>query len=202
MTRANAIRCIVHYLDNAEGINDKLHQAKKVLEDMLSDYPGKKWDERSICAAVEQFIAENDRPPTTKELDALPNLPSHRSVELEFGMKAAQWLVQAYPNRDQLWFKFRNENHTPEEYQAIFISEFNRVKPHSCLEFNRLRNPYYPSWQYTAQVLGVRLWSELLHKCQLEKRRVGERTFTVVSEISVQSEPEVPSRYKSGSKWR
>ena len=186
MTRGKAIRLIVHYLDKAEGLDDSLHQAKYILEDMLSEYPGKKWDDRSICAAVEKFIDEHGRPPTTKELDVHPDLPCHRSVELEFGMKAGKWLIRNYPDSNQLWYKFRDENHTPDEYRSMFINEFNRIHPHTCLEYNRRRNPHYPTWQYTAKMLGVRLWSELIQICrdELEIRRKGERDFTVESEIA------------------
>ena len=187
MTTAKAFRLIVHYLDTVEGLSDSLHQAKTVLEDLLSDYPGKKWDDRSICAAVESFIADHGRPPTTKELDALPELPSHRCVELEFDRKAAQWLRENYPSKEQLWYKYRDEDHTPEEYRAVFVSEYNRTHPHSCLEYNRRRDPRYPSWQYTAKVLGCRLWSELIHMCQeeLDVPKSCERSFTVESSIQL-----------------
>ena len=187
MTTAKAFRLIVHYLDTVEGLSDSLHQAKNVLEDLLSDYPGKKWDDRSICAAVESFIADHGRPPTTKELDALPELPSHRCVELEFDMKAAQWLRENYPSKDQLWYKYRDEDHTPEEYRAVFVSEYNRTHPHSCLEYNRKRDPRYPSWQHTAKMLGCRLWSELIHICrdELDTGKSCERSFTVESSIQL-----------------
>lgn len=185
MTRARAIRTIVQYLDKAEGLDDDLRQAKYILEDMLSEHPGKKWDGRAIRAAVEAFMDEHGRPPTVKELDSRPDLPCHRSVELEFGVKAGKWLMQNYPGRDRMWYKFRDEEHTPEEYRRLFISEYNRIRPCSCLEYNRRREPRYPTWEYTAKTLGLRLWSELLNACrdELAVHHKGEYAFAVEAEI-------------------
>ena len=185
MTRGKAIRTVVRYLDTADGLDDNLHQAKYILENMLSAYAGKKWDDRTICLAVEKFIDEHGRPPTVKELDRSPALPCHRSIELEFGLTASKWLMKYYPGKEQLWYKFRDEGHSPAEYRAVFIREYNRIQPHSSLEYNRRRNPHYPSWQYTACMLNLRLWSELIDSCrdELDIRPTGERTFEVESHI-------------------
>ncbi len=185
MTRAQAIRTIIRCLDGIDGLDDNLRQAIQVLKDMLSEYPGKMWDDRSIRTAVEQFISIHNRPPTVKELDTLPGLPCHGSIELEFGMKAGKWLIRNYPSRKQLWYRFRDEEHTPDEYRAVFIREYNRIHPRSSLAYNRERNPFYPSWEYTAKKLGLRRWSELIDACreELEPRPSERRRFRVESTI-------------------
>lgn len=180
MTRAKAIRIITHYLDTTDGLDDELRQAKYILENMLSDYRGKKWDAAASHAAVDSFLAAHGRPPTVRELDSLPGLPCHRSIELEFGMKAAEWLRENYPHEGQ---KYRFESHTPEEYKNLFIREYDRIRPRSGLDYNRRRDPRCPTWQYTAQVLGLRLWSELIALCRDELPKRSEYSFQVESRI-------------------
>ena len=72
-----------------------------------------KWTETAIEEAVENFIRINGRVPTTEDLKHDRNLPTHPSIELRYGVTAAEWLDQRYPYRKA----------TPEDKKNLYTEE-------------------------------------------------------------------------------
>jgi hypothetical protein len=77
------------------------------------------------------------------------------------------------------------KHYTPDDFRAIFVSEYQRIEPTSKLVYNKERNPMTPSWQYIAKMLGVDTWVKLKTVCGVNypNKRKGERSFIVTSQI-------------------
>ena len=116
-----------------------------------------KWTETAIEEAVENFIRINGRVPTTEDLKHDRNLPTHPSIELRYGVTAAEWLDQRYPYRKA----------TPEDkknlYTEEFITEYYRIKPCGPKDFQQRRNKETShSWAQVAAYHNLQSWKKLI----------------------------------------
>ena len=179
MTRKQAISTVLGYLGRQPGLPPELCKAMLILTEMQNGIPGKLWDDGTVRAAVERFIAENGRPPKVKELDAVGYLPPHPVVARQYGMTAGKWLEENYGAPRAL--RARYQGLAPQQLRAMFITEYNRLGPAGCRDFDRRRQKGMPSWRYTAKMLGVDKWDALRKLCGVmpEERRKGERGFLV-----------------------
>ena len=143
-----------------------------------------KWTDKTIRKAIERFIDENGRPPKVKELDQYDWLPPHPSIKNRYKVCAGKWLLENYPPAKVNW-KNSYKHYTPDDFRAIFVSEYQRIEPTSKLMYNKERNPMTPSWQYIAKMLGVDTWVKLKTICGVNhpNKRKGERSFVVTSQI-------------------
>ena len=185
MTRRQAIRLILQFLDEAPELDENLCKAKYKLQEMLNGIPGKIWDDATIRSAIERFIDENGRPPKVKELDAVEYLPPHPCIYQQYKMTAGKWLNDNYPMGANADWRIRYGNMTQGDFRALFEEEYNRIMPASSLAYNRNRREGTPSWQYIAKALSVSTWKELKALCEIDlpKQRKGEMTFLVTSQI-------------------
>lgn len=184
MTRKQAIRLVIQYLNESPALDENLCKAKSILQEMLNGIPGKIWDDATIRQAIERFIQENGRPPTVKELDSVEYLPPHPSVCQQYKMTAGKWLNENYPSNMPNW-RFRYKQFSKEDFQKLFIDEYNSILPVSSLDYNRRRRKATPSWQLIAKMLSVTTWRELKNLCsdKLQSIRPGVCEFSVISQI-------------------
>lgn len=161
-----------------------LCKGNKTNQDKQTKTRNSKWTDKTIRAAIDNFVNENGRPPRVKELDRYENLPPHSSIQNRYKMSAGKWLLENYP-REKVNWRFSYKHFTPEDFKKIFITEYERIQPISKLIYNNERNKDTPSWQYIAKILGVKTWVQLKEFCGVNKpkQRKGERTFTVTSQI-------------------
>ena len=121
-----------------------------------------KWTESAIEEAFDNFVKTHGRIPNTEDMKNDPGLPTHPSVELRFGMTAAQWLDQRYPNR-KLTKEDRKQIYTEE-----FISEYYRIKPYSSKDYEIRRDKENShSWVQVANYYNLKGWTKLINELGL-----------------------------------
>ena len=85
MTRKQALELAVQALAENE-------EAVQVLHTMIDELPLNRWTEDSIFDAVEQFILDHGRVPTTTDFKKR-GLPPHTVIKRRFGMTLQGWLL-------------------------------------------------------------------------------------------------------------
>lgn len=121
-----------------------------------------KWTESAIEEAFDNFVKTHGRIPNTEDMKNDPSLPTHPSVELRFGMTAAQWLDQRYPNR-----KLTKED-KKQMYTEEFISEYRRIKPCSSKDYEIRRDKENShSWVQVANYYNLKGWTKLINELGL-----------------------------------
>lgn len=121
-----------------------------------------KWTESAIEEAFDNFIKTHGRIPSTEDMKNNPDLPTHPSVELRFGMTAAQWLDQRYPNR-----KLSKED-KKQAYTENFILEYHRIKPYNSKDYeNRRDKENSHSWVQVASYYNLKGWLKLINELNL-----------------------------------
>lgn len=121
-----------------------------------------KWTESAIEEAFDNFVQTHGRIPTTEDMKTCRDLPPHPSIELRFGMTAAQWLDQRYPHR-----KTTKEDRQ-KAYTEEFIAEYTRLKPYSPKDYESRRDKDHThSWIQVASYYDLQAWSKLVNILKL-----------------------------------
>ena len=153
MTRKQALELAVQALAENE-------EAVQVLHTMIDELPLNRWTEDSIFDAVEQFILDHGRVPTTTDFKKR-GLPPHTVIKRRFGMTLQGWLDQNYPTEktplDELHVQATQE----------FIREYLRIQPVSAEDYNARRTHPSRGWYAIAKYNHTRRWHILLEKLNL-----------------------------------
>lgn len=168
MTRKQAIRLILSYLDSCQNLPAELCKAKNILQETHENMAWKIWNDKTIRESIERFIKENGRPPNTKDLSKHEYLPPVPSIRQVYKTPVAEWLRQNYPNNGIDHWQYRNQKVSDEELLNWFKSEYKRIKPTTEKEFRQNRGEGSPSWRYVANQLGIRSWKKLIEFAELE----------------------------------
>ena len=155
MTRKQALSAAIEAL-NATGQNE----AAEILHKLSGELPFFSWSEDAIYDAVEQFILDHGRVPTTTDFKKR-GLPPHTVVKRRFGVTLQEWLEQHYPTvKPPL-----------DEFQAKatedFIKEYLRIQPTSAEDYNTRRTHPSRGWFSIAKYNHTRRWRILLEKLNL-----------------------------------
>ena len=95
MTRKQAILLGISILSK----NKKNNEIVEKLQEILDEYPYKKWTKAAVFDAVEQYrIEHNGRYPNACDF-RLNGLPSHPSIKNLFNMTVVEFLDYYYPDR-------------------------------------------------------------------------------------------------------
>ena len=155
MTRKQALSAAIEAL-NAAGQTE----AAEILHTLSGELPFFSWSEEAIFDAVEQFILEHRRVPTTTDFKKR-GLPPHTVVKRRFGVTLQEWLEQNYPtvkpSLDELRAKATED----------FIKEYLRIQPTSAEDYNARRTHPSRGWYAIAKYNHTRRWRILLEKLNL-----------------------------------
>ena len=91
MTRKQALEFAIQALNEAGQT-----EAAEILHKLSEELPFFSWSEDAIFDAVEQFILDNGRVPTTTDFKKR-GLPPHTVIKRRFGVTLQEWLEQNYP---------------------------------------------------------------------------------------------------------
>lgn len=155
MTRKQALSAAIETL-NAAGQTE----AAEILHKLSGELPFFSWSKEAIFDAVDQFILDHGRAPTTTDFKKR-GLPPHTVIKRRFGVTVQEWLEQHYPT-----------NKTPlDELQAKatedFIKEYLRIRPTSAEDYNARRTHPSCGWFAIAKYNHTRRWRILLEKLDL-----------------------------------
>ena len=182
MKMKQAIRCVLEFLETRDDLSEEVCTAKMKIQELLNGFPGKIWDNENIRKAIERFIKENGRTPTTKELDTIEYLPTHMSIYQQYKKTAGEWLKENYPESSDYSRYYKRFSLSEEQAIELFKENFEKVNPNSAVLFNKLRDKKTPTWQFYAKILKVNTWSELKRKCGVRYSKEGKK-FSVKSHL-------------------
>lgn len=194
MTRKAALlrACeLLHTSDCPPGEREELAALRAKLLEIAAELPLASWSEATIFDAIDSWVEEHGRAPTTREL-AGKGLPPVPVLKHRFGMTGKEFLDHYYPRRKSRCNSQRYGGKTAGEWKRAFQAEYLRVGPCTASGYNRLRGPGLPTWGTTARILGLRRWSELLQACGAApkgepgaRRRRSNGPLTVSREVDV-----------------
>ena len=155
MTRKQALELAIQALNEAGQT-----EAAGILHTLSGELPFFSWSEDAIFDAVEQFILEHRRVPTTTDFKKR-GLPPHTVIKRRFGVTLQAWLDQHYPTvkppLGELQAKATED----------FIKEYLRIQPTSAEDYNARRAHPSRGWFSIAKYNHTRRWRILLEKLNL-----------------------------------
>ena len=155
MTRKQALSAAIEALNEAGQA-----EAAAILHTLSGELPFFSWSEDAIFDAVEQFILDHGRVPTTTDFKKR-GLPPHTVIKRRFGVTLQEWLEQNYPTQkaplDELHAQATQE----------FIREYLRIRPVSAEDYNARRTHPSRGWYSIAKYNHTRRWRILLEKLNL-----------------------------------
>ena len=155
MTRKQALSAAIEAL-NASGQTE----AAEILHTLSGELPFFSWSEDAIFDAVEQFILDHGRVPTTTDFKKR-GLPPHTVIKRRFGVTLQEWLDQNYPTEKTPL----DERHA--QATQDFIREYRRIQPVSAEDYNARRTHPSRGWYAIAKYNHTRRWRILLEKLNL-----------------------------------
>lgn len=187
MTRNQALKKVVAYFDSIEIQDKDLKRAVEIITEMKNGITGKIWDDEAIRKAIARFREENGRYPKVKELDHIDYLPPHPVIYNQYGMTAGEWLFTEYGNEyNAKWaWQYADGILTKDDLKNNFIEQFKELNPATQVEYNKKRKHLSPSWQYTAQILGLKTWTELKAFCGVEYDDPKKHSLNFIVESSI-----------------
>ena len=155
MTRKQALSAAIEALNKAGQT-----EAAEILHTLSGELPFFSWSEDAIYDAVEQFILDHGRVPTTTDFKER-GLPPHTVIKRRFGVTLQEWLDQHYPTAkpplDEVQAKATED----------FIKEYLRIRPTSAEDYNARRTHPSHGWFAIAKYNHTRRWRILLEKLNL-----------------------------------
>jgi len=162
MTRKQSLKAALHILQKHEQ-TDYITEISKKLQALIEDLPITNWTQKTIFDTFEQFLIDNGRNATTTDMKK-SGLPPHTVIKHRFGMDSKTFLDKYFPpkcNSRMLGQKYR------EEWLKLFKNDYERIKPRSAEEYNKLRQFDLPTWGTVARLFGIGKWSEFQKFCEL-----------------------------------
>ncbi|MCM1055137.1 MAG: hypothetical protein NC394_06410 [Bacteroides sp.] len=145
------------------------------------------WTKESVIKALEDWRDKNGRNPTVTDLKEV-NMPKGETFKRLFGMRPATYLGIYYPSMKRKKAVTKFTLISTEEYREIFISQYNKHRPSSSSNYNKLKDSGTPCWSTIAYHCGLKSWSELLDYTKVERvcKKIPlpiERKYTVTVNI-------------------
>ena len=156
MTRKQALKKAIKALSNKKEYTEVV----QLLQDIHDELPLIHWSDKSIRDTVEQFIIDNDRPPTATDFKR-KGMPPHPVIKQKYKITLGEWLEENYPTYTPTFEELK------EKYTKEFIEDYNRIKPKSQEEFNQNRTKGTKGWQTVAKYHNVNSWRKLIKSLEL-----------------------------------
>lgn len=170
MTRFEALNVAIRIVKKSD--HPKKTTIVEKLEQCVRSVQNRKWNEENIHAYCRKVVEEKGRL-LTSDFDH-PGTPTHGDIACVFKMTAREFRDAYYPLKSPLSPLSMYFRHTAEEWTALFLEDYHRIKPKTQSEYNRLRAEGLPRWNAVARMNGVSSWIDLLVKLGLRRPLYGE----------------------------
>ena len=151
MTRQQALHNVIQLL--AE--HSEYAEEARILAELSNELPIIHWTDSSIRDAVEQYILDNGKVPTSSDFKKA-GMPPHPVIKNKYNITLKEWLEANYPQPKPTYEELKAK-HT-----SAFIADYLRIKPKSQEEFNKSKQPETRGWQTVAQYHHTKSWRKLL----------------------------------------
>lgn len=195
MTRKHALMRVCEMLDTYEQ-TEEIREIRAKIAEVVDELPLTAWTEATIFDAIEQWVAEHGKVPSTRDL-ARKGLPPAPVIKNRFKMNAKAFLDRYYPKPALLCPSTRYGGKTQEEWVLDFVAQYKSICPRSAAEYNQKRTANSPGWATVAAICGLQKWNALLAYCKLEppKRAVPAGRGKPGKVFSVQRQTDVEEVY-------
>lgn len=173
MTAKQALRLAISAL-KAQPETEQTRAAIERLEQLKESSLVTHWTKELVTERLNKWRDSHGRNPTVTDL-AEPGMPKCSQIKRLFDMKATAFLNIYYPADKPKQPRSKYTEKSREEYIAEFKSEYERIKPHSCKEYNVKRRDDSPTWLTVARYLGVVSWKELLELTAVDTEHLRRR---------------------------
>lgn len=125
------------------------------------------WNKERILNKIQEFINDNGRVPTTKEVDTLKGFPKRLSIQKTFNMNYDE-IISIYFNTyyhriSGNQYHMYSKEQLLEDFKQQYISMNNPTMDY----YNRHRKKGSPQCNYIAKLYNI-TYNELLDMCQFE----------------------------------
>lgn len=178
MTRKQAILLGISILSK----NKKNKDIVEKLQEILDEYPHKKWTKQAVFDAIEQYrIEHNGKYPNASDF-RLHELPSHSSVKNLFNMTVLEFLDYYYPDRSTIShsrFNSQSPFYWMNQFRETYIL-INNGKYVSQEIYNKSRKIGSPCTQTLIKMFNTKTYKNLIHLAGID----GEQISVKVTHIN------------------
>lgn len=135
------------------------------LQEICDELPINHWSKKAVFDAIDQYILDNNKFPSKKEIEQNPNLPKHSTIRNRFGLSMKEFRLQFYPdflnkcNSRIYWAS------SAEDWELFFKQQYKELNYPTMAQYDKLRIKNTPSARHIAKICNCKTWNELLHKC-------------------------------------
>ena len=165
MTRKDALREAIHIVSNARIGKQRKADIIAGLELCQRELPFSHWSKEAIFDACDTWVAEHGE--LHMRAFASPQMPSHPAIKNRFGMTAREFRDKYYPMKD-VSTRSRYYKRSVDEWNALFVDEFHRIRCTGQDDYNRRRNRELPTWNTMAEMNACKTWNKILALLSLE----------------------------------
>lgn len=165
MTRKDALREAIHIVSKARIGKRRKADIIAGLSLCQQELPFSRWSRAAVFDACDTWVQEHGALHMQAFLS--PQMPSHSAVKNRFGMTAREFRDKYYPMKD-VSTRSRYCQRSVSEWNELFAEEFARIKCTGQRDYNKRRNRELPAWNTAAAMNGLKTWSALLKKLELE----------------------------------
>lgn len=191
MTRKQALMRVCKILNTYEQ-TEEIAEIRVKVQEIIKELPFTAWSESTIFDTIDQWIIENDKIPSTRDLTK-KGLPPVPVIKNRFKMLAREFLDTYYPKVEPLCKSERYGYRTKEDWLIDFKKQFESIKPQSASEYNKHRSQGSPTWFTIASICGLSKWNDLLRYCNLHRaekdhqtsRKASRMDFTINRDVDI-----------------
>lgn len=175
MTRYEALNLAIAIVEKSDNTDRK--QIVKCLKMYVRTLNDRKWSEEKIFAYCDKVVAEKGR--LLMSDFGFKGAPGHGDIAQVFKMRGKEFRDKYYPVPSKLSPMSMYFRKSKEEWTALFVEDYIRIRPKTQTEYNKKRGEGLPRWNVIARWNNTSSWRELL--AMLGLKRPTTKHITSVS---------------------
>lgn len=177
MTRFEALNIAMGIVEGSD--HPKKADIIAKLEQCTWKLSKRKWSEEKIFAYCNKVMEERGRVLTSDF--GIPGAPGHGDITQVFKLSAREFRDTYYPLNSPLSPMSMYFYRTADEWTALFVADYQRIKPKTQSEYNKKRQDGLPRWNAIARMNNLTSWRELLASLGLKEYIFNQKLGIVTS---------------------
>lgn len=146
-----------------------------------------RWTKDSIPKAIDDYLLQNGRLPSTNELAHNNNLPHYFLIKKVYGLTTKQFYNTYYTEYVNMCQSSKYHYHDTKYWLNDFIKRFKELNYPSQSFYDQHRDSS-PSSQHLIKLAKVHTWGELLIKCGCDKKNQYKLETKIVNADNIDYE--------------